>query len=306
MQNNTNCRIINIVWIERGILFAIFAYILKNYDTLIDKIIIIDNKNYRKFFSIIFSKLKFKKYKYDSDNNFYFNIRRIIKKQDVIIDYISNYKKYINTKKIKLIPWYDLNDPLIIYKYNENNKLKIKKYTIFFKIFSSCRRANYNGTIWDSYIENKIMLSYIKKNPNIKFNFLLNFINTFIRSNYTNTTNNIIQIKEYPKIYYQQVEKPAQQIVVEKQVVEKQVVEKQVDEKQVEQHVEKHVEKIVEKSVEKTIEKIIERIIEKQTTKIIEKPGEKDYSSVEINNENNMNELINLLNNKISLINNLI
>ena len=32
MQNNTNCRIINIVWIERGILFAIFAYILKNYD----------------------------------------------------------------------------------------------------------------------------------------------------------------------------------------------------------------------------------------------------------------------------------
>jgi len=297
MQNNTNCRIINIVWIERGILFAIFAYILKNYDKLIDKIIIIDNKNYRTFFSIIFPKLKFNKYKDENSHNFYFNIRRIIKKQDVIIDYISNYKKYINTKKIKLIPWYDLNDPLIIYKYNENKKLKIKKYTIFFKIFSSCRRANYNGTIWDSYIENKIMLSYIKKNPNIKFNFLLNFINTFIRSNYTNTTNNIIQIKEYPKIYYQQIEKPAQQIVVEKQIVEKQVDEK---------HIEQHVEKIVEKSVEKTIEKIIERIIEKQTTKIIEKPGEKDYTSVEINNENNMNELINLLNNKISLINNLI
>jgi len=282
MQNNTNCRIINIVWIERGILFAIFAYILKNYNKLINKIIIIDNKNYRKFFSIIFSKLKFKKYKYENSDNFYFNIRRIIKKQDVIIDYISNYKKYINTKKIKLIPWYDLNDPLILYKYNEHKKLKIKKYKLFFKKFSLCRRADYNGTIWDSYIENKIMLSYIKKNPNIKFIFLLNFINTFIKSNYTNTTNNITQIREYPKIYYQQVDKI------------------------IDRPVEKIIEKIIDRPVEKIVEKIIDRPVEKIVEKIINKPIEKNYTSVEIDNENNINELINLLNNKISLINNLI
>lgn len=297
MQNNTNCRIINIVWIERGILFAIFAYILKNYDKLIDKKIIIDSKNYRKFFSIIFPKLKFKKYKHElSDNidNFYFNIRRIIKKQDVIIDYISNYKKYINTKKIKLIPWYDLNDPLILYKYNENKKLKIKKYIIFFKKFSSCRRADYNGTIWDSYIENKIMLSYIKKYPNIKFNFLLNFINTFIKSNYTNTTNNINHIREYPKIYYQQVEKNIERIV-----------EKPV-ERIVEKPIEKIVERIVERIVEKPVEKPLEKPIEKPVEKPVEKYYEKDYTSVEIDNENNINELINLLNNKISLINDLI
>jgi hypothetical protein len=278
MQNNTNCRIINIVWIERGILFAIFAYILKNYDKLIDKKIIIDNKNYRKFFSVVFSKLKFNKYKQDSIDNFYFNIRRIIKNQDVIIDYTSNYKKYINTNKIKLIPWYDLNDPLILYEYNENKKLKIKKYILFFKNFSSCRRADYNGTIWDSYIENKIMLSYIKKNPNVQFNFLLNFINTFIKSNYINTTNNI---QEPPKIYYKIVEKP--------------------------------VEKIVEKPVEKIVEKIVEIPVEIPVEKPVEKPDKNfDMKTYEINdniivdNENKFNELIKILNNKISLINNLV
>jgi len=40
---NNKCKIINIVWIERGIILSIIYIIIKNYSKLKDKIIIFDN-----------------------------------------------------------------------------------------------------------------------------------------------------------------------------------------------------------------------------------------------------------------------
>ena len=87
--NYNECKIVNVVWIERGILITIIYYILKKYKILLDKILIIDNKRYCKFLKIIFPELKFKTFKKHSSNNFYFNIRKIIKNQDIIIDYLA-------------------------------------------------------------------------------------------------------------------------------------------------------------------------------------------------------------------------
>ncbi len=190
-----NCKIVNIVWIERGIILTLIYYIIKYYDKLQTNIIIVDNELYCNFLRTLFPKLSFKMYKEHEDINFYFNIRKIIRQQDIIIDYISNYNNIINTSKISLIPWYDMNDPLIVYKYNSKKKLNINKYKDFIKKFSNCKRGNYNSMMWDSIIENNIIKKYIIFSKN-NYNQFIQFLNNFIKSNYTNT------IIEKPKIIY--------------------------------------------------------------------------------------------------------
>jgi hypothetical protein len=190
-----NCKIVNIVWIERGILITIIYYILKKYIILLNKIIIINNKKYCKFFKIIFPELKFSIFKKHIDDNFYFNIRKIIKNQDIIIDYLANYYDVINTNKIKLLPWYDMNDPIIVYQYNSKFKIKIKKYKIFINNFSKCHRANYYNKLWDAFIEYSVLNKYVKFNKKLNIYEFLNLINNFLKSTYTNTV-------EKSKIYY--------------------------------------------------------------------------------------------------------
>ena len=191
-----NCKIVNIVWIERGVILTIIYYILKYYDKLLHKTIIIDNDVHCKFFKILFPKLTFNIYKEHHKLNFYFNFRKIIKNQDIIIDYLSNYNT-INTSKLSMVPWYDMNDPIIVYKYSSNKELHINKYKQFIKNFSNCKRGNYNGVIWDAIIENNIIKKYLIFSKN-NYNQFMIFFNNFIKSNYTNT---VIE-KLIPRFYY--------------------------------------------------------------------------------------------------------
>ena len=193
---NNQCNMINIVWIDRGIILTIIYYILKKYDILLKKTIIINNLRYINFLKILFPKLKFDKFKKHKNTNFYFNIRNIVKYQDIIIDYLDNYDEIINTNKISLIPWFDMNDILISYEYKASNKLNINNLKIFIKNFSNCRRSNYNQQIWDIFIENYILQKYLSFNKNTNISSFLNFFNNFIKSNYTDT------VIYYPKIYY--------------------------------------------------------------------------------------------------------
>ena len=103
-----NCKIVNIVWLDRGIILSIIFFILKYYDELINKTIIITEDLYRIFINMLFPKLKIENYKKHKSYNFYFNIRKIIKNQDVIINFIKNYKHNVNTNKIYLVPWYNM------------------------------------------------------------------------------------------------------------------------------------------------------------------------------------------------------
>ena len=188
---NSNCKLVNTVWIEKGIVLTIIYYLIKKYDLIINKIIIIDNIRYISLFKLLFPKLVFEKYIKHNKKNFYFNIRKIIKKQDVIIDYINNYDGYINTDKIKLVPWFDMNDILISYIYNSKKKLYTNKYLNFIINFNKCRRANYNNNIYDKVMENQIYYYYLNNNNNINIEKLNQLINKYIY-NYTDTVNNYI------------------------------------------------------------------------------------------------------------------
>jgi len=176
------CNAINIIWIDRGILISIIYYIIRYYNILIKKIIIIDNKRYRNILKILFVDLKFKCYKKHNTNNYYFNIRKIIKNQDIIIDYLHNYDGNIPSKKFKFIPWYDFNDPIIIYLYS--NKYFSKKNSFFIPL---CLRGNYKGYIWDAYIEYIIFTKYNKFVPKMNIKSIILLINKFLINNYTDT-----------------------------------------------------------------------------------------------------------------------
>jgi hypothetical protein len=248
--NSNNCHLENIVWIERGILLSIIYYLTKNYEKLFNKIIIIDIEYYRDFLKIIFPKLNFSNYIGDNPKNFYFNIRRIIKYQDIIFDYIKNYDKYIMAQKIYLVPWYDMNDILVMYKYNDSHKKKISKYMKILNLFSTCQRGNYINDIWDIYIENHIFKKYIEKFrdlTDINLMELFNLLNKFVMDGYTNTVKYIPL--ERPSYYY---------------------------------------------------------IDNKDDLTQINEEYKKNIEVVKINNEKNMNELIELLRNKLNLINEII
>ena len=195
-----NCKIVNIVWIDRGIILSIIYFILKYYDELVNKIIIITEDMYRIYIKFLFPKLKIKDYKKHKSKNFYFNINKIIKNQDIIIDYVKNYKKSINTHKIYLVPWFNMYEPLIAYRVDKKKKIKINKYISFINNFSKCSRANYLNNIWDIYIENKIMMLYNKFNPSNTLINQINLFNNYIIKNYKYLTYSSIQ---HPQVFYQ-------------------------------------------------------------------------------------------------------
>ena len=196
MDMLNNCRLINIVWIERGIILILIEYFVRNYSKLKDKIIIVEITKYRDLFQLLFPKLRFSRFIKDSKNNFYVNIRRIIKYQDIIIDYLDNYDRVIYGKKIDIVPWYDINDILIIYYFNKEKLLSVEKYKNEYLEFSKCLRGNYNGHIWDLVREKQILTLYTNKiNKRFEWNKLFYIINTFFKKNlYDNSLERVFDI----------------------------------------------------------------------------------------------------------------
>jgi hypothetical protein len=204
LTNNSKCKLVNIVWIERGILLSLVYYIIKDYNNLLNKTIILDVKRYQYFLKTLFPDLKFSQFSKHNAKNFYFNIRKINKYQNIVIDYLNNYNDFIYTEKIHLVPWYDMNDILIIYKINKKKKCYVDNYKNFIVNFSSCQRGNYNDNIWDFVMESKILQKYVMFNTRYTLDNIFKLLNKFVLNNYTNTTNTntyFIPI-ENPKIYY--------------------------------------------------------------------------------------------------------
>lgn len=202
MNYNNKCKLINIVWIERGILLTIMSYILKKYKTLLKKIIIIENERCRNFIAMLFPDHKFQKFVGHNPDNFYFNVRKITYMQDIIIDYIANCDDVLHAKKINLVPWYDINDMLIYYKVSVERTLSLKILTPELKAFSKCTRGNYYGYVWDAYVEAELIQKYSKIHKNAKPHMVLQLINNFLSKEYTMIPTTIQTFVEYPQIYY--------------------------------------------------------------------------------------------------------
>ena len=181
---NNNCRISYVIWNDRGIILSIIYMILKKYKKLKNRILIINNKTYRTIIKQIFPELTIDKYREDNEDNFYFNIRTVIKEQDIYIDIIKNYDKYVHTKKIYLLPWYDMNDPLIVYSYNSKYKIRIQKFIDYIDMFTKMKRCNYNGSLWDTTIEYNIFKKYNMVKPSDNIRTVYSMFNQYVIKNY--------------------------------------------------------------------------------------------------------------------------
>jgi hypothetical protein len=237
-MNNNKCKIVNIVWIDRGMLISIIYYIVMKHKSLLKKNIILSNDKYYEILKNIFPKMNFKIYDMEESdgtiknnkNNFYINIRTIMNKQDLIIDYLHNYKKHVCTKKIYLVPWYDMNDPLIMYKYDNNYRKKIVEYKNKLYEFSGCKRSDYNGETWDNYKETYIIKKYMSMKKKNRIENIKKYFNDIVREHYIDTM----------------------QTKIIKKIINVPVVE----------YVDRPVDRIVEKIVEKPVDRIVEKIVE--------------------------------------------
>jgi hypothetical protein len=204
------------IWINRGIIISLIYIILKIYNKLKDKYLIIKQTYIREFLQFLFPKLKFinnKKNRYSNDSDsdddhkdyFDFFIRSTPSKADnnyVVIDYLSNYNKIIPTDELWLVPYYDENDPLVLYLYKHSSLndskdtkyLKTKEQYQIINDFSRNKRYNYNSDIhpdiknWDLFFESSTLARYnrngfVQKSINLSENppkTLLDMINNYL------------------------------------------------------------------------------------------------------------------------------
>jgi hypothetical protein len=245
---NYNYNLINIVWNDRGIKLMIIYNILKYYNKLKNKNIIIENFDYRYFCKMMFSELKFKKFNkknINDENNFYFNIRKILVKKNIFIDNIYNYVgKKIPGKKIYLIPWFDVNDPIISFRYTSGKKKNFSQVCNKIILFGNFYRTYSENTLWDNIIELKIINKYKDK-------YLIENIN-------------LVYIKFFTllKKYYISIQKPLE---LDNDLLKLDLFKEQKP-------------KIIEKPEIKIIEKPKIKIIERE--KIVVKESEDDDSSL--------------------------
>ena len=136
-------------------------------------------------------------------NGFNINIKNT-KRTDLIINNLNNLDE-INGKLVRILPWHDKDNPIIMFEYNLEKKydiLKLKKKLI--KFDNNKRWLIYDDKInfiekkmrlrnWDTYMEYKILKKYVNKYK--KFNIFE--IYTYIcykLKNYGCDENKIIRI----------------------------------------------------------------------------------------------------------------
>lgn len=221
----------NIVWIDRGIIISLVYIILKKYNKLKDKYLIIRQNRIRKFLEFLFPKLNFinnekNRYSNDSDSEedhkdyFNFYIRSTPLKGSnnyIVIDYLSNYNKIIPGNEIWLVPYYDKNDPLFFYIYNHEKEeyLNVLEQYKIINHFTTNRRHNFKlddvseeFATWDLFFESGTIQRFIRngdtqksitlnQNPNEQFLYILN--------KYLNNVNFLNDYKPpQPQIVYKQ------------------------------------------------------------------------------------------------------
>ena len=185
----------NLVWENKGIILGIIRYIVKHIDELVDKIIIIDNDIVRSVLKKLFDDLTFKK-KSKKVNLFVINIKNN-NVGGLIINNINNLKN-INGK-IMLLPWYDKDNAIVMFKYNENKEYDIQKIKNKINKFTENKRLNWysgdnyyninfieqkcNFRIWDTYMEYSILKKYVKYYDEYDIMYVYDYITNMLTEN---------------------------------------------------------------------------------------------------------------------------
>jgi hypothetical protein len=161
-------------WEEKGIIIGLFIYIIKHHNTLLEHTIIINNDLYGSIIKLFFTKLKFKKYfKPHHKNPFFIHIKDLNDNNNGLhINNLNNFR-VINNKKVVLLPWYDKDNPIIMFLHNSEynaNKIQIHDDIAYFEKHIRYNTYNEPGKMktrciidcWDTYYEVKVLKKYAK------------------------------------------------------------------------------------------------------------------------------------------------
>jgi len=161
---------IYIVREKRGILLGIIFYLTRHHELLKKKTIIIQHDKYHKIITKLFTELNIKKYQ-SSDDDFVINIQNNVR-NGLIINNLNNINK-IKSDKVTLLPWYDRNNPIVMFEYHKHRHTDINETIKRIENFSETERfegyksinfieAKCKIRFWDTYAEHNILKHYSK------------------------------------------------------------------------------------------------------------------------------------------------
>ncbi len=172
------------IWEDKSIIIGIFVYLIKYHDILkkYRRRVVIDNFPYRNIIQFFFFDLKIRKQnKPHYKKPLIINIKNVRDEGSIYINNINNFRD-LNSKKIRILPWYDLDNPVVIFEKMENYerdvdivKKDITYFTKYIRRLPTGIRGSTKGNcivdIWDAYYEIKILDLFVKKYKRIFFPF---------------------------------------------------------------------------------------------------------------------------------------
>jgi hypothetical protein len=206
----------NIIIEDRGIIVGIMYYILKRINRLFNKIIVIHDKRIRDIIKYFFYDLNIKK----AGDGFQINIRNNNHNSGLIINNLNNLPEKIHAKKVYYLLWFNKDNPIVMYEYEQNkikDKNKIKKdFDNFYRtLHEMCKVAEWNVTS-DNDIIKKFTKRYIIYGNTEKIS---NYISCYV-NNYLNCEKEIMMV---PYILEKEVKKDHFVYVPVEKVIEKKI-----------------------------------------------------------------------------------
>jgi len=198
----------NLIWEEKGIMIGIIHYLVKNINMI--KTICIEDKMYFDIIKNLFPNLKIhNKYKNNDDDLINISIKSsIIEDGYLILNNLNNLKK-IRTKKedLFLLPWFNVHNPIIMFKYNEKKKkipaesIREHAYEFNNQRINNIMKRNiylapfkYKKIFWDVLTEYNILKKYADLyniNVDIVARYLYANINSY---NYNDYESNVVPL----------------------------------------------------------------------------------------------------------------
>jgi hypothetical protein len=176
--NKLNPILYNKTFEDKSIVLGLIDYLISKYSKIQSKYIYINSDRYKNIITELFPNLNF----IDSKTKSNFKILiKSLDSGDVNINNINLIKKF-NPKNIYCLPWFDYENPIIMYTNSSEKSDKFDKDKILDKLknFSFNNRGNDN---WDSNSENIILNNFIKKYSAWSISELTKYIN----KKFTNT-----------------------------------------------------------------------------------------------------------------------
>lgn len=184
---NSNKITPNIIWEDKGIIIGIFLHLIKHHHNLTSSTIIINNDIYKSIIKYFFTQLKFKKKVKSKYHHSHFINVKAHNINGLHINNINNFTT-IHNKKITLLPWYDPDNPIIMFtQSNDIGDIEhIKDDIHYFE--EHIRHLSYGRSnkdrnkcvvdIWDTYYELKVLNKYVKLYDHLGLDTLM--VNTYI------------------------------------------------------------------------------------------------------------------------------